>query len=200
MKRYRLNFCGTVLLCLAASLPARADIINFDSQAVGAPNSFTGALNSPLVINGVTFTGGQLLIDEIGGSNSPDQTGVYATANFLTGYSDPLPITFSTPVSGFSILVTNVSPDTFTVSDNLGGTSSFAIGAGGQHTFTLSDSGITSVDVSSANTGSWDFAIDNVTYTPLATTVPEPASILLLVTILGATVFLRRRKVGWNRQ
>jgi hypothetical protein len=199
LNKYRLNFSVTALLCVAASLPARAaTIIDFEAQATAAnaPNHFTGIQDSPLVITGVTFTGGQLLKGETG---EPDTTGVYATANFLTGYSDPLLISFSTPVSGFSILVTDVLPDTYTVSDDRGGSSSLAIGSG-QQVFSLSDSGITTVDISSASTAIWDFAIDNVTYTPLAATVPEPASILLVVPFLGGMVFLSRRKAGWNRQ
>lgn len=189
----RLNFWIVAVLC-SSTFVARADVINFDAQAAAAPGGFTGTVNSPLAINGVTFTGGQLLNHEIGAS--PDQTGVYATVspNFVPGgYTDPLPIGFSTPVSGFSILVTNVLADTFTVSDNLGGSQSFAIGSNGQQLFTLLDTGITSVTVSSANHAQWDFAIDNVTFTPSA--VPEPTNVVLVLTVLGATVALSRRRV-----
>ena len=190
----RLKFGTIAAICFCALPVLRADVIDFEAQAAGAPSGFNGVLNSPLVINGVTFTGGQLLNHESGAS--PDQTGVYATISpsitGFPGYTNPLPITFSTPVSGFSVLITNVLADTFTVLDNLGGSQTFAIGGGGQQVFTLADSGITSVLISSTNRDRWDFAIDNVTFTK----TPEPASVLLLLTGLGVTVVKLRKMSG----
>jgi hypothetical protein len=62
-------------------------------------------------------------------------------------YADPLTITFSQPVSGFSIVVTNNSPgnsiaDTYTVADNLGGSQSNFLGNNAPATFTLPDTGV----------------------------------------------------------
>jgi hypothetical protein len=158
-----------------------ADVVDFDALASGRGGSFTGNNDSPLVSGIATFSGGELLNAESGGGSAPDQTGVYATIGpaFVSGgYSNPLTITFSSPVSGFSLMVTNVLPDTFTVADNLGGSSSAAIATGGQNVFSLSDVGITSVTIMSTTAGNtWDFAIDNVTFTPAS--VPEPSTMML---------------------
>jgi hypothetical protein len=176
---------------------ATADVIDFEAQGAGAGGSFTGALNSPLVIGSATFTGGQLLKAESG--PSPDQTAVYATTNEVAGgYTNPIPISFSGPVSSFSVLVTNVIPDNFTVSDNLGETQTLFIASNGQATFNLAGPGITSVNVSSAAAqGVWDFAIDNVTFTPQSTTVPEPASFALFgmatLSLAGYRTWRRRK-------
>jgi hypothetical protein len=118
-----------------------------------------------------------------------DTTAVYATTGFLPGYTDPLLITLSQPVSNVSLLVTNETPDTYTLSDNLRHSSSSAIGNNVNQTLALVDSGVTQIALATAGTAGWDFAIDNVTYT---TTVPEPESALPM---LGALlcVFCRPR-------
>jgi hypothetical protein len=185
------------VLCAAAiwlgsAVTAKADLINFEAQGTGASSIFTGAVNSPLVISVATFTGGQLLNDEIA---STDETAVYATTNLLGGaYTDPLVIHFSTAVSSFSILLTNEIGDTFTVADNMGGSQSAAVGTDTSHTFSLSDSGITSVTIASSSTAEWDFAIDNVQFTQVASAVPEPSGWLLLASVVGIVGGLARRK------
>jgi hypothetical protein len=177
---------------LAAAGTAKADLINFEVQGAGAPSSLTGTLNSPLVIGIATFTGGQLLNHEILGV---DQTAVYATGTFLFGaYTDPLTIHFSAPVSGFSIDVTNELGDTFTVADNRGGSSTTFVATNTTHLFTLTDSGITSVTIGSTDTLLWDFAIDNVQFTPQTSSVPEPASLLFLASACVAIGKLVRRR------
>lgn len=193
--RHTISLCAVALCC---ALAAHADVVNFDAQAVGAPTAFNGTVNSPLVIGTATFTGGQLLVNEIG--PSADQTGVYATVSptFVAGsYTNPLDITFSSPVTGFSILVTNVIADTFTVADNVGDSSSMFVDAGSEQTFTLGGTGITSVTISTTD-ASWDFAIDDVTFSPAAVTAtPEPSSLALLGTGLAALVqFGRRRRTA----
>ena len=182
-EQFRAAVLGLAALALLLGGSGRATagpiIIDFEAQGAGAPSVFTGTVNSPLVIGIATFTGGQLLNHESG--PSPDQTAVYATANLAGGYTNPIPIHFSQPVSGFSILVTNLIADNYTVSDNLGGSETLFIAGSSQAVFTLPDVGITSVTVQSAATGGqFDFAIDNVTFTPAAPPVPEPSSLALL--------------------
>jgi hypothetical protein len=50
------------------------------------------------------------------------------------------------------------------------------------------------VDISSANANAWDFAIDNVTFTP-ATSTPEPESLLLLAAGVGLLAAVCRRQL-----
>jgi hypothetical protein len=74
--------------------------------------------------------------------------------------------------------VTNLIPDTFKVMDNLGGSSSAFIASGAQQVLSLPDAGITSVTITSTTlTTGWDFAIDNVTFTPAV--APEPSTLML---------------------
>ncbi len=166
----------TLLTGIAAS--GKANTIDFETQGAGAPSNFNLTLDSPLVIGVATFTGGELLNHEAG---SIDPTAIYGTTNFFGGaYTDPLTIVFSTPVSGFSIDVTNEITDTYTVADNRGGSQSLALTQNVTHTFSLAETGITSVTIGSASTTFFDFAIDNVQFTPATTAVPEPSTLLTL--------------------
>jgi hypothetical protein len=179
-------------LCLLAGTSAQAStVIDFEAQAAAAGNggSFTGTTNSPLTIGIATFSGGELLLNE---TFSVDETGVYATASLGGGYTNPLPISFSQGVSGFSLLLTNNNADTFTVADNLGDSESMFLAANSMQTFTLAGTGITSVTVTEAGS-TFDYAIDNVTFTAASTT-PEPSSLLLLGSgLLAVGGVLRRR-------
>jgi hypothetical protein len=140
---------------------AYADITNFDTQAAGAPSSFVPYGSSPLTIGNATFGGGQLLNHEIGGV---DATGVYATSGYTAGFNDQITISFATGVDEVSLVVTNNTPGTFWVSDNVGQYGSKAIGYDGEETFSLLGTGITYVTISegAANDYLFDFAIDNV--------------------------------------
>lgn len=186
-----------LLLALAAIVPASATVIDFEAQAAGRGGNLTGIPDSPLTIGIATFTGGELLNAEVG--LNADQTGVYATQGlFGSGETNPLVIQFAAPVSNFSIFVANGdNVQNYTVADNLGDsvTMSLAMAGGlGSGTFSLAGSGITTVDVTSANADAWDFAIDNVTFTE-ATSAPEPHSLLLLGGGLVILAWLGRRKL-----
>lgn len=188
------QFVAVVCLWMAC-LGAHATTIDFESQAVAvlAPTGFDGGTDSPLKIGTATFTGGELLLQEFGGL---DQTGVYATESlFGTVYKNPLNIVFSSPVTGFSLLLTNNIAGTFSISDNLGATSTLNLGANASQTFTLPGSGITSVTV--AETGSvYDFAIDNINFSAVTGTVtPEPSSLILIGTGAVASLGLGRRRL-----
>ena len=191
----RLPVLYICLSVLFAGMVAKADIIDFETQGAAAPAAFIGVLNSPLAIGIATFTGGELLNHAAGGV---DQTAVYATTNASPSggaYLDPLTITFSQAVSGFSLDVTNEFADTYIIADNKGGSQSSAVTLNTTHNFSLSDSGITSVTVSSTSKAFWDFAIDNVSFTPAAA-VPEPSPLLILALALGTLVVLARRKLA----
>jgi hypothetical protein len=196
MRRLLMFFGLAMLLALAAITPASATVIDFEAQAAGHGGNLTGIPDSPLSIGMVTFSGGELLNAEVG--LNADQTGVYATEGiFGSGETNPLVIDFASAVSNFSIFIANGDDVRgYTVSDNLGDSVTMSLpsaGGLGAGTFSLAGSGLTKVDITSANVDAWDFAIDNVTFTQ-ASPVPEPHSLLLLgggVALLG---LLRRRK------
>lgn len=189
---------GLMALLVGTTAPARADLIDFEAQGSGALSFFTGFPDSPLVIGNATFTGGQLLFQE---TIAIDSTAVYGTAFFGgPGYTNPLTILFSEPVSGFNVQVTNEGADVYTVADNLGGSQSSVLGMNDPHLFSLPDTGITSVTISGASPF-WDFAIDNVGFAPTGpppgSPVPEPAGIVPLISVLGFTTLsagIARRK------
>jgi hypothetical protein len=193
MHKIPLSLVCLITLLAGSATSLKAAIIDFEAQGASAPSAFNSTLNSPLVIGIAAFTGGQLLNHESGGI---DQTAVYATTSFTGsgGYTDPLTITFSQPINLFSIDVTNATPDTFTVADNLSGSQSFSLPGSSTHNFSLTDSGITSVTIRSASTTAWDFAIDNVQFTQVTSGVPEPSAMLLLASSLGIMGMLARRK------
>jgi hypothetical protein len=203
MKRFVVTVFGPfMLLACTASLPAAAAVIGFESQAANTGGNLTGIPDSPLAIGIATFTGGELRDGEIG--LNADQTGVYASEGlFGSGETNPLVITFASPISDFSVFVANGDDvRSYTVSDNLGDsvTRSLASAGGlGAATFSLSGKGITTVDISSANASAWDFAIDNVIFTA-ATATPEPESLLLLVAGVVLLAAIRRKQLGvWLR-
>lgn len=175
-----------------ANVPACATVIDFEAQGGDAPAAFTNTLNSPLTIGIATLRGGQLLKNE---ANSIDLSAVYATAGGAP-YLDPLTITFSQPVAGFSLTVTNNAPDTYVVADNLGGSQSFALNANVSRIFSLADTGITGVTISSATMTFWDFAIDNVTFSEPSGAVPEPAMFVPAGGVLLGVMLLWRRYSG----
>jgi hypothetical protein len=182
----------TTMMAVAAGA-AKADLINFEAQGASAPSGFNTTLNSPLVIGIATFTGGKLLNNEAG---AVDETAVYATTDVFGGaYTDPLTITFSQAVGSFSIDVTNGFADSYTVADNQGSSQIVAVAANATQTFSLTDAGITSVTISSATNFLWDFAIDNVQFTPASSGVPEPSSLLLLMSVCAAFVTFAKRKL-----
>lgn len=178
------------VVVLPTVVAATATTIDFEAQGTSAPSAFNGVLNSPLTIGIATFTGGQLLKNETFGTPSADTTVVYATNGFLTGYTDPLVIVFSQPVSNVGMIVTNETPDTYTLADNLGHSTSLPIGNNVNQMLSLTDTGVTRVTIATNATVGWDFAIDNVTFTP---SVPEPAALAYLgVLLLGAFGFAKR--------
>lgn len=183
MKKF---LCFTTLL---ASFPLQAATIDFEAQGAGAPPAFNNTLNSPLTIGIATFSGGQLLKNE---ASSADTTAVYATAGGAP-YLNPLTISFFQPINGFSLAVTNNTPDTYTVAGNVGGSQSLSLNANAFQIFNLAGAGITSVTISSATPVFWDFAIDDVTFSTGSTAVPEPALFVPAgLLLLSALLRIRR--------
>jgi hypothetical protein len=190
-----MSAASIALIVLTAAVPAGATVIDFEAQAMNTGGSLTGTPNSPLSIGIATFTGGELRDGEVG--LPVDQTGVYASEGlFGSGETNPLVISFATPVTGFGVLVANADDtENYTVSDNLGDSLTLTLAGGGTaaSVFSLSGNAITTVDISSSDADAWTFAIDNVTFDE-ATTAPEPKSLLLLAigfVLLPASHFVR---------
>jgi hypothetical protein len=185
-----------VLFGYAAAIPAGATTIDFEAQAAGAGGNLTGIPNSPLIIGIATFTGGELRKGEIG--LTADQTGVYATEGlFGSGETNPLVITFASPVSNFGVLVVNDdNTGSYIVSDNLGDsvTKSLAAAGSGAAIFSLPGHSLTAVDITSADSNAWNFAIDNVTFAT-STSAPEPGPVLLLMVGVMLLAALRATQV-----
>jgi hypothetical protein len=180
MRQFVISSAIISVLWLGTETRASADVIDFETQAANAGGFLTGIPDSPLAIGIATFTGGELRQAEVG--LPADQTGVYGTEGLFGGDSNPLTITFSAPVDGFSILVENgdAQNQSYTVADDIGGavTKQLALSgalSGSAATFALPGNDITSVTISSSNSNFWNFAIDNVTFTAAA--VPEPATL-----------------------
>ena len=180
-----------LLIGLAVLIPANATVIDFEAQAANRGGNLTGIPDSPLVIGIAAFTGGELLNGEVG--LNADQTGVYASEGlFGVSETNPIVITFASPVTGFSVLVANGDDvRSYTVSDNLGDSMTMSLpsaGSLGKAIFSLPGTGITAVNIASANVDAWDLAIDNVTFS----SVPEPSSILLFAVGLMLLAWLPR--------
>jgi len=142
-----------------------------DFEQFSGPCCFTGV--QPPVTDGIaTFSGGQILNAT---SFLPvDQSSAYGTASFCPGCSPNITITFSQPVSDFSVFIANgnIVTVTYTVSDDQGNTQTIMLVANlnsGAGTLTLPDSNIQSVIVSGGPAPGglpWDFFIDNVQFAP----------------------------------
>lgn len=141
------------------------ELIDFE-QFTG-PSVFNG-IDPPLTVGVATFSGGQVL--NAATFLPADPTVVYGTAFFCPGCLPTLTIDFSVPVSDFSMLVLNGQTFvvTYFLQDDQGGTDSVTLDAnfnGGAGVVSLPSSGIQQVTLTSS-TGSWDFLIDEVRFTP----------------------------------
>ena len=199
---------AAILTCTQAGF---GSVINFDDQGLTGPSTFGAAGPAQvhtITVDGVTatFTGGVILENT---TNLPaNQTALYGTANFGTGLSNPLTITFSQPITNFFLnvyngLTTNID---YVVSDNAGNSSMFNLQpnlSSGQTLIGFAATG-TEVTIFSASRGGFDFFIDNIRFDeplpPELGGVPEPGSFALLGGGMVGTAFylIRKRKSQQN--
>jgi len=183
------HFAAWLLMVTLLPAAAFAEPITIDFESLPAgPRNF-GPPPQTVIVSGATFSGGIILTDE---SASIDLTNVYATVN-CCDYSNPLSIVFDRAVSNLSLLVTNNVNAMYTLADNLGHSVSLSTSAFNVPiTLTLPFEGITAATITSTGVPGFDFAIDNVSFTPSAAPVPEAGTMLLVGS--GIAGMLRRRR------
>ena len=176
VSRIAVLFTLTVTLALTVGVArASASTTTIDFESLTGPSLFCPTA-TPVTIGAATFSGGAILTAV---TNLPaDETTVYGTDS-CPGYAPAITVTFSTPVSNFSVLVLNGEAATvnYTVASDVGGTVTKSLLPNlspGADTFTLPDTGITSVTITRGTSATfWDFFIDDVSFTATATTVSE---------------------------
>jgi hypothetical protein len=174
-KRITMLVLVTASLTLAVGVGrATAATTTIDFDSLNGPSFFCVVPASPVTIGVATFSGGAIMTAVSG--LAADQTTVYGSSPCLGG-APTITITFSRPVSDFSVQLFNGETTTvsYTVADNLGGTSTKSITpffVSGVETFVLSEVGITSVTITTSSS-SWDFFIDNVRFTALPMAAAE---------------------------
>jgi hypothetical protein len=165
----------TATLALTAGVGSATAATTIDFESLTGPSLFCLPA-APVTIGAATFSGGAIMREVTG--LPADETTVYGTMN-CPGLAPTITITFSTPVSNFSVLVLNGDTSTvnYTVASDVGGTvtkSLLANFSSGADTFTLPDAGITSVTITrGASANAWDFFIDDISFTASATTVGD---------------------------
>lgn len=155
-----------VVLLLGVAGPAAGQSVTIDFEQFSGPSVFTSA-DPPLTVDVATFTGGQLL--NAATFLPADPSNVYGTAFFCSGCLPTLTIDFSEPVSDVSFLLLNGQTFvvTYFIMDDQGDMHTISLAPNfdsGAGIVSLASDGVMMVTIS-GNTGSWDFLIDNVTYT-----------------------------------
>jgi hypothetical protein len=147
------------------------DFEQFDNND-GYPGPFFTSVEPPRTVGIATFSGGQLLNETA--SHPVNQTVIYGTANICTGCLSTITITFSQPVTDFSVFLMNgqTVTVTYTVQDVDGETETTVELApnaeSGAETVVLPGDGITHVTITpSGEFTNWDFLIDNVEFRPM---------------------------------
>lgn len=204
MKHIRITLVSAfVMLEFIVGVPADATVIDLDAQAANRGGNLTGIPDSPLTIGVATFTGGELLNAEVG--LDADKSGVYASeGSFGSGETNPLLISFTVPVQGFSVHLLNGDDSrSYTASDDLGDSVTLSLSSArdlGASTFSLAGVGLRAVTIASANADAWDFSVDDISFAP-STPIPEPEALFLVGAGFVLLFSTRPQRLGrWLRR
>ena len=209
MLRRILGISAVTVILGSPALPARAALFDFESIAPG-PTLVTTPLSLTSAGLSAGFTGSALgdpgaFAVSYNSTSGPLRLFQGLQDAFLGSspatsldLSSPLTISFSAPVTSLSLnFALGIGAGTLTLTTSAGGSATFAgtVPAGfayGEGTASFTGAAFRSVTLrSSASTG---LEVDNINATPSAAAVPEPASVLLLVSVgLGAAGLRRRR-------
>ena len=223
MQATRNVICGAIsgaFFTLSCFTGAQAVVINFEDQPAGQSTFIAAGNAKTLNYNlggGLTaqFTGGVILTNET--SQTTDNSNVYATCRLpgcsgITGYTNPLVVTFSQPIHNFQMDILNAIAGNYEVLDNAGHSSFFTLATTGGSLQTVGFAATGSVvnilflgDPSHNDPfgiGNWDFAIDNLAFNQDTVggdngggATPLPAALPLFATGLGGLGLL-----GWRRK
>src|SRR5580700_4048782 len=133
LNRFSGSMVFSIGLAFLGSQAAYGDLVTFDDQPAGS--SIFGAPAQTLVYNfpdvTATFTGGVILTDET--NQTTDTSNVYASCGLsgCSGYTNPLVVTFSSPIQNFQIQILNALAGSYTMADNVGDSMTFSLATTG---------------------------------------------------------------------
>ena len=197
MNRFASFVCG--LAALVAPSLASAQSINFNNGIAG------NAVGSFYASQGVTFSDARFDSFSVFGPEASFLGGLQITSastNYQPKSNTPIIITFDQLIGYFSIYGTNVGAngaraEAFDAMGNsLGFSENFGVDIGAENNplLSLSFSGIKSVRLyQPASTTVEGLLWDNMSWRPQGTSVPEPASAVLLLTGVAGLAMVRRR-------
>jgi PEP-CTERM motif len=191
----------------AAALLGNVSTITFESAPVG---SFTSLMVAPgVTISGVARSGGEQSINDTFDASFPSLDGYNTTAggsNFAEMEGGSLTFTFATPIQFFGAFLSGVQDfvqDTMTFSD--GSSQTIDVPEAGTSSnvgelvfvgFTDAGKTISSVTVNAGTNGFDAIGVDDVRYQSAASSVPEPGSVVLLLTVCLLALALRVRRLA----
>ncbi|GAB1342458.1 VPLPA-CTERM sorting domain-containing protein [Gemmatimonas sp.] len=197
MKRFASLLCG--LTALVAPALASAQSTDFNGGTIGS------AVGSFYAAQGVTFSNAKFDQFPVYGAESAFLGGVQISAissEYNPTANSPIVITFNDLLGYFSIYGTNVGQngaraEAFDAMGNsLGYAENFGMDVGqfNNPLLTLAFSGMKSVRLYQPTSSSFEGMLwDNMSWRPQGTSVPEPASAVLLLTGVAGLVMVRRR-------